>query len=107
MNRYLAIIPLILTAGCSEQYARENDPAPTIATERGDVEHAAAIREELAAAPDLSTAAKNVTVTALDGKVTLRGTVPSEIERSRVEEIAEGVPATRSVENQIETEQPR
>ena len=87
--------------------ARERPRATTIAAEQGDVEHAAAIRKELAAAPDLSTAAKNVTVTALDGEVTLRGTVPTEIERSRVEEIAEGVPATRSVDNQIETQQPR
>jgi osmotically-inducible protein OsmY len=111
MNKHLAILPLIAVAACGQPYASEKGTTPgettAPAASQDDVKHAAAVRKELSAAADLSSAAKNVTVTAVDGTVTLRGTVPTELERSRVEEIAEGVPATRSVDNQLETQQPR
>jgi osmotically-inducible protein OsmY len=111
MNKYLGIVPLIAIAACSEPYASEKGTSPgqttAPASSQDDVAHAAAVRKELSAAADLSSASKNVTVTAVNGTVTLRGTVPTELERSRVEEIAEGVPATRSVDNQLETQQPR
>ena len=110
MNKYLVIVPLIVIAACSKPYASEKGtttPGQATTASQNDVAHAAAVRKELSAAADLSSASKNVTVTAVNGTVTLRGTVPTELERSRVEEIAEGVPATRTVENQLETQQPR
>jgi osmotically-inducible protein OsmY len=110
MKNRLFLVPLLLAA-CSEEYAAEKrapgETTTTAATQSNaqrDVDHLAAVRKALNDAGDLSAEAKNVTVTALDGKVTLRGNVSSEAERSRVEAIAKTVPGTTSVDNQLEVE---
>jgi osmotically-inducible protein OsmY len=109
LKHSLMLVPLLL-CGCSEEYAAEKDAPGTTTTAAGqsnaqsDVDHLAAVRKALNDAGDLSTAAKNVTITSLDGRVTLRGNVPSEAERSRVEAIAKAVVGTRSVDNQLEVE---
>lgn len=59
------------------------------------------VRQKLMDA-DLSLAAKNVQIMAEGGKVTLRGDVPSEGERARVEQLARSVPGVTDVDNRLE-----
>jgi hyperosmotically inducible protein len=59
------------------------------------------IRQEIMSNKDLSTRAHNLTVVTDSGKVTIRGTVPSDAEKSSVEQIARGVSGVSSVTNQV------
>ena len=51
---------------------------------------------------DNPTAMKNITVVAMDGKVTLKGTVKTENEKKNLEAQAKGMPGVTSVDNQLE-----
>jgi len=61
----------------------------------------AAIRQSLTANDQLSTAAKNIKIITIDGKVTLRGPVNTEAEKSAIE-IAVKQAGVVTVDNQLE-----
>lgn len=71
---------------------------------QGDIDHVAAIRKAIVDEDSLSVSAKNVVVVTRAGQVTLRGTVATAAERTRIEEIARGVSATTAIDNQIQVE---
>lgn len=60
------------------------------------------IRKRIVATEGLSVNARNIKVISADGKVTLRGPVNSEAERSIIAEIAAEVAGERGVKNQLE-----
>lgn len=62
------------------------------------------VRREIMADSSLSLSAKNVKIIASQGKVTLRGTVANEREKSGIEEIARKAPGVTTVDNQLEVE---
>lgn len=66
-----------------------------------DIDITAKIRKQIVAT-DMSTNAHNVKIITQDGKVTLRGPVDSEDEKTRIEKIAHDVAGADQVENQIE-----
>ena len=83
------------------------ESAPTASGQsnaKADVDHLAEIRKAIVDDDGLSLAAKNVTVLTSSGRVTLRGTVSTDKERLRIEELAKRSSATRSVDNLIEVE---
>jgi osmotically-inducible protein OsmY len=69
-----------------------------------DLDHLSVIRKAITADEQLSTAAKNVKVFTKSGAVTLRGTAPTALERTRLEQIATAAAATTSIDNQIQVE---
>jgi osmotically-inducible protein OsmY len=69
-----------------------------------DRELARKIRREIGKVDQLSTTAKNIKIIVADGKVTLRGPVKSEQEKTQVASIAQGQGAS-SVDNQLEIKQ--
>lgn len=66
-----------------------------------DLDLAAAVRAAIVDDESLSTAAKNVTLVAASGRVTLRGTVASAEEKAQVERVAAGVAGVTEVSNDI------
>jgi len=66
-----------------------------------DLDLAAAVRAAIVDDESLSTAAKNVTLVAASGHVTLRGTVASAEEKAQVERVASGVAGVTQVSNDI------
>lgn len=66
-----------------------------------DINITADIRKQIVAT-DMSTNAHNIKIITQDGKVTLRGPVNSEDEKSRVEKIAQDVAGKDQVDSQIE-----
>lgn len=66
-----------------------------------DINITAEIRKQVVAT-EMSTNAHNVKIITQDGKVTLRGPVDSEDEKSRIEKIAQDVAGKENVDNQIE-----
>ena len=60
------------------------------------------IRKELSADDSLSTNGKNVKVITADGKVTLRGPVKSDAEKSAIVAKAQQVAGVKNVDNQLE-----
>ncbi|HUD40800.1 MAG TPA: BON domain-containing protein [Dokdonella sp.] len=66
-----------------------------------DLDLAAAVRAAIVDDETLSTAAKNVTLVAASGQVTLRGTVDSAEEKARIERLAAGVAGVTEVRNDI------
>ena len=99
----LALVPLVV-CGCKsrEDSHREEAPSSTSATLETDAHLAESVRKAIAADMALSYDARNVRVTADDGVVTLRGTVASEDERSRIEALARNCAGVRSVDNEVE-----
>jgi len=61
-----------------------------------------AVRSALAADTTLAAASKNVKITTASGKVTLRGTVKSDDDKSAVEAKARATPGVTDVDNQIQ-----
>ena len=61
-----------------------------------------AIRKELSADDSLSTNGKNVKIITADGKVTLRGPVKSDAEKSAIVGKAQQVAGVKNVDNQLE-----
>ncbi len=60
------------------------------------------IRKELSADDSLSTNGKNVKIITADGKVTLRGPVKSDAEKSTIVAKAQQVAGVKNVDNQLE-----
>ena len=60
------------------------------------------IRKELSADDSLSTNGKNVKIITADGKVTLRGPVKSDAEKSAIAGKAQQVAGVKNVDNQLE-----
>lgn len=113
MHTRLLLPTLVLLAACTADDYDASTPGQdpvgqgssiTEGLHQSDAEHAAAIRQALLDDRDLSDAARNVTVLAESGAVTLTGEVPTVAERDRVEKIAEDCTGTTSVENQITVE---
>ncbi|MDB5213010.1 MAG: hypothetical protein JWO86_937 [Myxococcaceae bacterium] len=68
----------------------------------GDRDITAAIRRSVVADKGLSFTAKNVKIITVGGKVTLRGPVKSDEEKSAIEAKAKAAPGVSSVDNQLE-----
>ena len=64
---------------------------------------AAAVRKAIVSDSSLSTMAQNVKLVANNGVVVLRGPVKNDVEKSRVEALAQGVTGVTKVENQLDT----
>lgn len=62
------------------------------------------IREQIAADKSLSMRAKNVTIATQNGRITLKGAVANNSEKSKIEEIAKKVSGVQSVDNQTEVQ---
>ncbi len=73
---------------------------------QADIDLAAAVRSAIVDDEALSTIAKNVTLVAAAGHVTLRGTVASADDKARVESIASRVAGVKRVTNQIALDTP-
>lgn len=67
-----------------------------------DIHLAAAVRKAIVADSSLSTMAQNVKLVASRGIVTLRGPVKNDVEKARVEALAQGVTGVTKVENQLD-----
>lgn len=117
MRTLLALVPLLVLVACDRSDGVTHGASPTTSNPGGskttatdqsnseaDLEHVAAIRKAIVDDDSLSVSAKNVVVVTRTGHVTLRGTVPSTVERTRLEELARGVSATRALDNQIQVE---
>ncbi|WP_440224475.1 BON domain-containing protein [Dokdonella sp. MW10] len=73
---------------------------------QADIDLAAAVRSAIVDDESLSTSAKNVTMVAAGGHVTLRGTVASADDKARVESIVSRVAGVKRVTNQIALDTP-
>lgn len=73
----------------------------------GDIAITANIRKAVLARDGLSVNAQNVKIITLDGRVTLRGPVNSEEEKTIIAEIAGGVVEASAVDNQLEVKRQR
>jgi len=71
------------------------------ATSAADRDVAARIRQSLAADTTLSPGAKNVSIEANAGSVTLRGSVASDAERAAVGATAQQAAGDRSIDNEL------
>jgi hypothetical protein len=84
----------------------KNMPAHPNATdtsnEKVDIELQALVRKTIVDDNSLSTSAKNVVIVVKAGEVTLRGTVPTADEKTRIETLATDVAGVSNVDNQIE-----
>ncbi len=69
---------------------------------KSDVELAASIRKAVVKDDSLSTNAHNVKIIAIDGMVTLKGPVKSEVEKAAVEKIAVSVAGEKNVKSLID-----
>jgi len=82
-----------------------NSAAPTPGDQgnnAGDLKITQQIRQAVMADDSLSFTAKNVKIITQNGKVTLRGPVKSEDERSRIEAAARKVAGAAQIDNQLE-----
>jgi len=64
------------------------------------------IRQEIVKTESLSAMAKNIKVITIDGKVTLRGPVHSEQEKTAIGSIAEKAAGAEKVTNELEVKKP-
>lgn len=122
MHKTLLICTFLLLAACDQRNNevqaskptdkthesttdRRNAPTPfDQSNDKADVDHLAQVRQAVTADDQLSVSAKNVQIMTRNGLVTLKGTVPTSQERSRIEDLARGCAATKSIDNQIEVE---
>lgn len=106
------LISLSVAAADPASPTAADDARKTTAEDRGvtatdqpnnqrDLDLAAAVRAAIVDDEALSTAAKNVTLVAASGHVTLRGTVASAEEKARLERVAAGVAGVTEVSNDI------
>ena len=66
-----------------------------------DVEIARQIRKNLVQNSTLSTAAKNIKVIAVEGNVSLKGSVNTQLEKNEIERIAKSVTGVNTVTNEL------
>ena len=124
-EKLLASLSLLLMAACNDASRPAASPAPAKdrdntavnVRDRGDdvktpinqnenqqdVNITADIRKRVVDTK-MSTNAQNVKIMTQDGRVTLRGPVKSEDEKTRIGQIAEEVAGSGKVDNQIEVE---
>ena len=122
----VAIIAMFVIGGCSKDRAADekaaqtttpapdnsgvnvrdrNDQTPTAGDQgenEADRKISQNIRQSLTADDTLSTNGKNVKVITIDGKVTLRGPVKSDQEKSAIAAKAQQVAGVKNVDNQLE-----
>lgn len=107
--KLIACVALIALCGCSDEtQGKTHDSAPVTATDQSndsaDLEITSRIRQALIDANDLSTAGENVTVVTQKGVVTLRGSVSSADEKSRIQSMAAKVSGVKRVDNELTVE---
>jgi hypothetical protein len=90
----------------SRRNVRDRDSGAVTPLDQGnsqaDVDTTAQIRKEIVADSSMTTNAKNVKIITLNGHVTLRGTVNTAEEKSRIGEIANRIASAGNVDNQLE-----
>lgn len=88
------------------QYKTGNrmNPMRNQTTALSDANLQRSIHDQIMSDETLSVGAKGVTVTSQNGKVTLKGSVASNQERMKLEEIAKKAKGTKSVDNQTEVQ---
>jgi osmotically-inducible protein OsmY len=130
MKPFISLLALALVCACSknnDSYASEKSSHPTTsnapasstpstpaktmpahpnATDtsntKADVDLQALVRKSIVGDDSLSTSAKNVVIVVKGGDVTLRGTVPTADEKTRIGTLATNVAGVTNVDNQIE-----
>lgn len=88
------------------QYNADNraNPMRNQTTALSDANLQRSIHDQIMSDETLSVGARGVTVTSDNGKVTLKGSVASNQERMKLEEIAKKVKGAKSVDNQTEVQ---
>ena len=85
---------------------RDNDPAELTADQQkndhSDVDLTAKIRRSIVSDKSLSTNAQNVKIVAQNGRVTLKGPVHSEAEKTNIEQRASSIAGQSNVKNEID-----
>jgi osmotically-inducible protein OsmY len=76
--------------------------ATNTSNEKSDIDLQARVRKAIVDDSTLSTAAKNVVIVVKNAAVTLRGTVPTADEKTRITTLATNVAGVTNVDNQIE-----
>jgi hyperosmotically inducible periplasmic protein len=71
-------------------------------TTQGDIDLTQKIRKQLVMNTDYSMNAKNIKIITVNGKVTLRGPVNSDNEKSGIESLAQNIAGNGNVNNQLE-----
>jgi hyperosmotically inducible protein len=112
---FLALASLILAGGCDKKADGDNtkmnerDRGPTPfqqGNSRADVDTTQKIRQAIMADDALSYDAKNIKIITADGVITLRGPVKSQVERTKIDELARRHAAGNRVDNQLEVPTP-
>lgn len=95
----------LLVCGCRSDSHREDRWTSPVAAEasmtQGDTRLASEVRRAIASESALSYDARNVSVLADGGRITLRGNVRTAEEKRRVEEIARSCAGVSSVNNEL------
>ncbi len=76
--------------------------ATDTSNDKADIDLQALVRKSVVGDDTLSTSAKNVVIVVKSGAVTLRGTVPTADEKTRITTLATNVAGVTNVDNQIE-----
>jgi osmotically-inducible protein OsmY len=76
--------------------------ATDTSNDKADIDLQALVRKTIVDDSTLSTAGKNVVIVVKGGAVTLRGTVPTADEKTRIASLATDVAGVSNVDNQIE-----
>ena len=127
----ITVLVVLATAGCNEGTTTPTNSTPAVsdstATERDNTEVNVRDRSEAAKTPidqnenqkdiditanirkrvvdtEMSVNAQNVKIITQDGKVTLRGPVKSEDEKTQIEKMAHEVAGPANVDNQLEVQ---
>lgn len=110
-NKELILIlsPLFIFVGnmyANADYGKPNSNKPQVTADDQstssyrDTELTRQVRERIVQDGGLSTAAKNITIVTIGGRVTLSGAVANQAEKAKVESIAKTVSGATSVTNQ-------
>ncbi len=107
--RTILILACALVAACSRSDKTVTDErastteltAVTLESRVDDGELIRRVESAISARPDLSLAAKNAEVDAVDGVVLLRGSVPDPLTKNEIERVAASVPGTTTTLNKL------
>ena len=94
--------PASNTAATSTKTMPAHPNATDTSNTKADVDLQALVRKSIVGDDSLSTSAKNVVIVVKSGDVTLRGTVPTADEKTRIGTLATNVAGVTNVDNQIE-----
>lgn len=113
---YILILLLVASTAAAQTDTTKPDNTKRNATEKvtaenqggsaADREMTKKIRHEIVKNDSLSALAKNIKVITIDGKVTLRGPVHSEQEKTAIASIAEKAAGGGKVTNELEVKKP-